>query len=114
MHTAEDQLTVHELDILNLIAKGTANKDIAAQLSIREDTVKSHVGIFESLARTTARTPSRLAASAESALYPPKSGMGCSPFVTFQNRRGRRILKSGFSCNGCSPRLQTAGPAPDF
>ena len=50
MHTAEDQLTERELEILKLIAKGNANKEIAAQLSIREDTVKSHVGnILEKL-----------------------------------------------------------------
>jgi len=51
MHTAEDQLTERELEILKLIAKGNANKEIADQLSIREDTVKSHVGsILEKLA----------------------------------------------------------------
>jgi len=44
MHTTEDQLTERELGILKLIAQGNANKEIAAQLSIREDTVKSHVG----------------------------------------------------------------------
>ena len=50
MHTAEDQLTGRELEILKLIARGNANKEIAAQLSIREDTVKSHVGnILEKL-----------------------------------------------------------------
>ena len=50
MHTAEDQLTERELEILKLIAKGNTNKEIAAQLSIREDTVKSHVGnILEKL-----------------------------------------------------------------
>ena len=43
-HTAEDYLTERELEILKLIAKGNANKEIAAQLSIREDTVKGHVG----------------------------------------------------------------------
>ena len=50
MHTVEDQLTARELEIVKLIAKGNANKEIAAQLSIREDTVKSHVGnILEKL-----------------------------------------------------------------
>ena len=50
MHATEDQLTARELDILKLIAKGNANKEIAAQLSIREDTVKGHVGnILEKL-----------------------------------------------------------------
>ncbi len=44
MHTAEDELSERELEVLKLIAKGNANKEIAAQLSIREDTVKSHVG----------------------------------------------------------------------
>jgi DNA-binding NarL/FixJ family response regulator len=29
---------------LKLIAQGNANKEIAVQLSVREDTVKSHVG----------------------------------------------------------------------
>ena len=50
MHTTEDHLTERELEILKLIAKGNANKEIAAQLAIREDTVKSHVGnILEKL-----------------------------------------------------------------
>jgi len=38
MYTTEDQLTECELEILKLIAPGKANKEIAAQLSIREDT----------------------------------------------------------------------------
>jgi DNA-binding NarL/FixJ family response regulator len=43
-HTGEENLTARELEILKLIAEGNANKEIAAQLSISEDTVKSHVG----------------------------------------------------------------------
>jgi DNA-binding NarL/FixJ family response regulator len=42
-HATEDQLTSRELAVLRLIATGNANKAIAGQLSIAEDTVKSHV-----------------------------------------------------------------------
>jgi DNA-binding NarL/FixJ family response regulator len=42
-HAAEDDLTSREIDVLRLIATGNANKAIAGQLSIAEDTVKSHV-----------------------------------------------------------------------
>jgi len=42
-HTGEDLLTPREIDVLRLIAGGNANKQIAAQLSITEETVKSRV-----------------------------------------------------------------------
>ena len=42
-HAADDDLTPREIDVLRLIASGNANKVIAGQLSITEDTVKSHV-----------------------------------------------------------------------
>jgi DNA-binding NarL/FixJ family response regulator len=42
-HAAADQLSSREIGVLRLIASGNANKEIAAQLSIAEDTVKSHI-----------------------------------------------------------------------
>jgi len=42
-HTGEDDLTSREINVLRLIASGNANKEIACQLSITEETVKSHV-----------------------------------------------------------------------
>ena len=42
-HTTSDALTPAEIDVLRLIAAGRANKRIAAQLSITEDTVKGRV-----------------------------------------------------------------------
>jgi DNA-binding NarL/FixJ family response regulator len=42
-HATEDELTSREIAVLRLIATGNANKAIAGQLAIAEDTVKSHV-----------------------------------------------------------------------
>jgi DNA-binding NarL/FixJ family response regulator len=42
-HAVDDTLTLREIDVLRLLAGGNANKLIADQLSITEDTVKGHV-----------------------------------------------------------------------
>jgi DNA-binding NarL/FixJ family response regulator len=42
-HTGEEGLTRKEIDVLRLIASGNANKEIAAQLNVTEETVKSRV-----------------------------------------------------------------------
>jgi DNA-binding NarL/FixJ family response regulator len=42
-HATDDALTPREIDVLRLIAGGNANKEIGAQLSITEETVKGHV-----------------------------------------------------------------------
>ncbi len=49
-HAGEDDLSAREIDVLRLIAVGHANKEIAAQLSLAEETVKGHVrNILEKL-----------------------------------------------------------------
>jgi len=42
-HATDDGLTASEIRVLRLIAEGNANKEIAAQLSVSEDTVKGQV-----------------------------------------------------------------------
>src|SRR6202790_1406299 len=42
-HVTDDALNAGEIDVLRLIAGGNANKEIAAQLSIPEETVKGRV-----------------------------------------------------------------------
>ena len=42
-HSGEDQLTPREIDVLQLMATGNSNKEIAALLSIGAETVKRHV-----------------------------------------------------------------------
>ena len=42
-HATDEALSSREIAVLRLIAAGNANKEIAAQLSIAEDTVKCHV-----------------------------------------------------------------------
>jgi DNA-binding NarL/FixJ family response regulator len=43
LHAAEDPLSAREIGILELVAAGNANKEIARELSISEDTVKAHL-----------------------------------------------------------------------
>ena len=42
-HAIDGSLTPREIDVLRLIAVGNANKEIGAQLSLTEETVKGHV-----------------------------------------------------------------------
>ena len=41
--TMSDSLTEREMEVLRLLAQGQSNKDIARQLQVVEDTVKTHV-----------------------------------------------------------------------
>ena len=52
--TGADTLSDREIEVLDLVAKGVSNKDIADQLSIAQSTVKTHVtSIFQKLNVTT-------------------------------------------------------------
>jgi DNA-binding NarL/FixJ family response regulator len=42
-HAADEALTPREVEVLRLVARGNANKEIAAQLFLTEETVKSHI-----------------------------------------------------------------------
>ena len=55
-HAIDDALTSREIDVLRLIAGGNANKLIADQLSIGEETVKGHVKNILSKLRASDRT----------------------------------------------------------
>jgi DNA-binding NarL/FixJ family response regulator len=55
-YAAEDALTSREIDVLRLIAAGNANKQVAARLSITEETVKGHVKNILSKLRANDRT----------------------------------------------------------
>jgi DNA-binding NarL/FixJ family response regulator len=42
-HATDDALSLREIEVLRLVSGGNANKGIAAQLSITEETVKGHI-----------------------------------------------------------------------
>lgn len=49
-HAGDDPLSEREIEVLRLVAEGKANKEIAWQLSLSEDTVKAHLrSIFAKL-----------------------------------------------------------------
>lgn len=55
-HAGEDELTAREIDVVRLVAAGNTNKQIAAQLSITEETAKTHVANILSKLRANDRT----------------------------------------------------------
>ena len=42
-HATEDDLSQREIEVLRLVATGNGNREIAAKLSITEETIKNHV-----------------------------------------------------------------------
>ena len=62
-----DPLTRREIDVLQVLAKGKSNRDIANELSISETTVRTHVSNILGKLHLASRT--------EAALYAIKEGM---------------------------------------
>ena len=56
LHTADEQLTARELDVLRHISSGCSNKLVADRLGIREDTVKAHVTSIMAKLKASDRT----------------------------------------------------------
>jgi DNA-binding NarL/FixJ family response regulator len=54
------ELTARELDVLRLVGAGKANKEIAAELSIAERTVRTHVSTILRKLRLSSRTQAAL------------------------------------------------------
>ena len=50
-----NELSLREMDVLKLIAKGLANKQISARLKLSERTVENHVGRIFAKLKVTAR-----------------------------------------------------------
>jgi DNA-binding NarL/FixJ family response regulator len=55
-HAGEETLSPRELEVLELIARGNANKEIAARLAVAEGTVKSHITKILAILRANDRT----------------------------------------------------------
>jgi DNA-binding NarL/FixJ family response regulator len=55
-HAGEEDLSARELEVLGLVARGNANKQIAARLAITEETVKSHITKILAKLRANDRT----------------------------------------------------------
>jgi two-component system, NarL family, response regulator LiaR len=64
---AAEHLTERETEVLRLVAHGLSNKDIAAQLSLSERTVRSHVSTILAKLQLSSRT--------QAALYALRAGL---------------------------------------
>jgi NarL family two-component system response regulator LiaR len=64
-HTSSTRLTDRELDVLQLVAQGQTNRQIADELNIKEATVRTHVSNILSKLRLDSRTRAALYALRE-------------------------------------------------
>jgi DNA-binding NarL/FixJ family response regulator len=66
-HTPLDSLTKREREVLNLVAEGASNKEIADALVVSERTARTHVSAILAKLGLTSRTQAALLAAKESA-----------------------------------------------
>lgn len=71
-----EALTERETDVLKLVAKGQANKEIAAELGIGEKTVKTHVSNLLAKLGVQSRTQAALHAAKAGLVAPTEIGGG--------------------------------------
>lgn len=55
-HTGDDPLSPREIQVLNLVAQGNSNKEVAVQLFINDETVKGHMRSILSKLNASDRT----------------------------------------------------------
>jgi DNA-binding NarL/FixJ family response regulator len=68
---ASDELSAREIEVLQLLARGASNKELAAQLNLSENTIKSHLSrIFDKLG-VKSRTEAAMLALQRGLIPPP-------------------------------------------
>jgi len=95
-HATDEALTPAEMRVLRLIAEGNANKEIAAQLSVSEETVKGQVRNILSKLGANDRTHAAMIGLKRGIIefsFARKSGFG-GPFEAFGLRREFCNLKT--------------------
>ena len=75
-HARQRPLTSRELDVLRLVAKGRRNKDIAAELSISDETVHVHLKNIYAKLEVTDRTGAVFVASQRGILHLDHPSLG--------------------------------------
>jgi two-component system, NarL family, response regulator len=78
MGAGEIQLTKRELEVLNLIANGRSNQQIAAILFITAGTVRVHVHTILQKLNVSDRTQAAIFALQHNLISAPKSALNCS------------------------------------
>jgi DNA-binding NarL/FixJ family response regulator len=111
VHAPMDQperLTGRELEVLDCVAQGLANKEIAWRLRISEKTVKSHVSTILGKFGLESRTQAAMHAARMGLVAPQSSVVGASLHLP---ERGVLSIKRTWQSTHRSPRLPHAATA---